>query len=132
GSGFTPDSSYPVGRALRPTFHFLWVGLYARHFREARNPPNTECANCLPRSKTSLLPLRGFQTVIAPMPRCLIIAGPNGAGKTTFAREYLPHEIGVFHFVNSDLLAAGLAPLDPSSAQVAAGRLFLKEIDRLA
>ncbi|HVU23471.1 MAG TPA: hypothetical protein VHE13_05045 [Opitutus sp.] len=66
------------------------------------------------------------------MPRCLIIAGPNGAGKTTFAREYLPREAGVLHFVNADLLAAGLSPLDPSAARVAAGRLFLREIDRLA
>ncbi len=66
------------------------------------------------------------------MPRCLIIAGPNGAGKTTFAREYLPREAGVFHFVNADLLAAGLSPLAPSAARVAAGKLFLREIDRLA
>jgi predicted ABC-type ATPase len=66
------------------------------------------------------------------MPRCLIIAGPNGAGKTTFAREYLPHEGAVLHFVNADLLAAGLSPFDPYGARVAAGRLFLREIDRLA
>jgi predicted ABC-type ATPase len=66
------------------------------------------------------------------MPRCLIIAGPNGAGKTTFAREYLPREGAVLHFVNADLLAAGLSPFDPYGARVAAGRLFLREIDRLA
>lgn len=65
------------------------------------------------------------------MPRCLIIAGPNGAGKTTFAREFLP-SFGIWHFVNADLLAAGLSPLKPDAAQVAAGRLFLKELDRLA
>lgn len=65
------------------------------------------------------------------MPRCLIIAGPNGAGKTTFARTYLPR-VSVTHFVNADLLAGGLSPLDPAAAQIAAGRLFLAEIDRLA
>lgn len=65
------------------------------------------------------------------MPRCLIIAGPNGAGKTTFAREYLPG-FGIWHFVNADLLAAGLSPLKPEAAQIAAGKLFLKELDRLA
>lgn len=65
-------------------------------------------------------------------PRCFIIAGPNGAGKTTFAREYLPHEAGVLHFVNADLIAAGLSPLRPSLAALAAGRLMLREIDRLA
>ena len=57
--------------------------------------------------------------------RCIIIAGPNGAGKTTFAREFLPKEGGVIHFVNADLLAAGLSPLKPELAALAAGRLFL-------
>lgn len=64
-------------------------------------------------------------------PRCIIIAGPNGAGKTTFAREFLPQE-AVIHFVNADLLAAGLSPLKPSLAALSAGRLFLVELDRLA
>lgn len=65
-------------------------------------------------------------------PRCIIIAGPNGAGKTTFAREYLPKHAGVIHFVNADLLAAGLSPLKPDLAALSAGRLFLAELDRLA
>src|SRR5690242_7327832 len=65
-------------------------------------------------------------------PRCIIIAGPNGAGKTTFAREFLPSEAGVVYFVNADLLAAGLSPLKPELAALAAGRLFLAELDRLA
>lgn len=64
-------------------------------------------------------------------PRCIIIASPNGAGKTTFAREFLPQE-AVTHFVNADLLAAGLSPLKPSLAALMAGRLFLAELDRLA
>src|SRR5450759_5270692 len=65
-------------------------------------------------------------------PRCIIIAGPNGAGKTTFARDFLPVEAGVVHFVNADLLAAGLSPLKPELAALNAGRLFLGELDRLA
>ena len=68
----------------------------------------------------------------AKHPRCIVIAGPNGAGKTTFAREYLPKEAGVVHFVNADLIAAGLSPLRPEAAAVAAGRIFLSELDRLA
>ena len=44
----------------------------------------------------------------ARAPRCIIIAGPNGAGKTTFAREFLPREAGVIHFVNADLIASDL------------------------
>jgi predicted ABC-type ATPase len=65
-------------------------------------------------------------------PRCIIIAGPNGAGKTTFAQEFLPNYAKVVHFVNTDLIAGGLSPLSPETAAIAAGRLFLKELDRLA
>jgi len=64
------------------------------------------------------------------MPRCIIIAGPNGAGKTTFAREFLPRD-SVVRFINTDLIAAGLSPLDPAAAQVTAGRVFLSELDRV-
>jgi len=69
----------------------------------------------------------------APLePRCVIIAGPNGAGKTTFAREFLEREAGIVHFVNADLLAAGLSPLKPELAALAAGKLVLRELDRLS
>jgi predicted ABC-type ATPase len=68
----------------------------------------------------------------AKTPLCLIIAGPNGAGKTTFATEFLPREAAILHFVNADLIAAGLSPLKPSSAALSAGRVFLSELDRLA
>jgi len=64
-------------------------------------------------------------------PRCVIIAGPNGAGKTTFAREYLVHEGRIIHFVNADLIAAGISPLKPELALVTSGKLLLKEVDRL-
>ena len=36
------------------------------------------------------------------------------------------------HFVNADLIAGGLSPLNPRSAAIAAGRLFLSELDRLS
>jgi predicted ABC-type ATPase len=65
-------------------------------------------------------------------PRCLLIAGPNGAGKTTFAREYLPHDARILRFENADLIAAGLSPLAPQRAALAAARVMLAEIDRLA
>src|SRR5947207_13979783 len=65
-------------------------------------------------------------------PRCIVIAGPNGAGKTTFAREFLPRDAGVVHFVNADLIASGLSPIRPELAALAGGRLFLAELDRLA
>jgi len=60
------------------------------------------------------------------------LLGPNGAGKTTFAREFLPKEMGVVQFVNPDLIAGGLSPLRPELAALAAGRLFLRELNRLA
>ena len=65
-------------------------------------------------------------------PKCILIAGPNGAGKTTFARQYLPTNARVIHFVNADLIAGGLSPLKPELAAIAAARMVLKEIDRLA
>jgi predicted ABC-type ATPase len=65
-------------------------------------------------------------------PRCIVIAGPNGAGKTTFAREFLPKDAGIIHFVNADLIAGGLSPFRPQLASLAAGRMFLAELDRLA
>ncbi len=64
-------------------------------------------------------------------PRCLIIAGPNGAGKTTFARDYLPEIAGLIHFINADLIAGGMSPLQPQLAAVSAGKLVLRELDRL-
>ena len=65
-------------------------------------------------------------------PKCIIIAGPNGAGKTTFAREFLSKEVDVVHFMNPDLIASGLSPLRPELAALAAGRLFLRQLDQLA
>lgn len=63
--------------------------------------------------------------------RCVVIAGPNGAGKTTFAREYLTKYAQVIPFINADLIASGLSPLRPQAASVAAGKLVLREIDRM-
>jgi predicted ABC-type ATPase len=44
----------------------------------------------------------------------------------------LPHDVGIIHFVNADLIASGLSPLRPELAAIAAGRLFLAELNRLA
>jgi predicted ABC-type ATPase len=64
------------------------------------------------------------------MPTCGIIAGPNGAGKTTFALEYLPEVAGCVHFINADLIAAGLSPLAPEREMRAASRVFLTEVEK--
>lgn len=60
--------------------------------------------------------------------KIIVIAGPNGAGKTTFARVFLPAEAGLPHFVNADLIAAGLAPFAPETAAIRAGKLMLAEM----
>lgn len=60
--------------------------------------------------------------------KIVIVAGPNGAGKTTFAREFLPQEAHCPVFINADLIAAGLAPFQPETAAIRAGRLMLGEI----
>ncbi len=57
-----------------------------------------------------------------------IIAGPNGSGKTTFARLFLPEYVNCPNFVNADLIAQGLAPFEPRSAAIKAGKLVLRQI----
>ena len=70
---------------------------------------------------------RDTVTTVTNKPTCWIIAGPNGAGKTTFALEYLPEVANCQHFINADLIAAGLAPLAPESQLLAASGIFFAE-----
>ena len=85
--------------------------------RNASNFPNS--------ADMPLYRLRG----ITPSKKIIIIAGPNGAGKTTFAMEFLPNEADTLTFINADLIAAGLNPLQPESEAMRAGRLMLSMID---
>ena len=61
-------------------------------------------------------------------PICTIIGGVNGSGKTTFALDYLANNVACKHFINADLIAFGLSPLDPAQQQITASRLFLQQI----
>lgn len=61
-----------------------------------------------------------------------IIAGPNGSGKTTFATLFLPDYAKCQNFINADLIAKGLAPFEPSSVAIKAGRLVLQQIQEFA
>lgn len=61
-----------------------------------------------------------------------IIAGPNGSGKTTFATMFLPDYVKCPNFVNADLIAQGLAPFQPRSAAIKAGKLVLQQIHEFA
>ena len=64
-------------------------------------------------------------------PVCHIVAGPNGAGKSTFALDYLPEYAGSIEYVNPDLMASGLSPLDIRLSAMKSGRLALKRIAAL-
>ena len=61
-------------------------------------------------------------------PTCYVIAGPNGAGKTTFAMDYLPAIAGCNNYINADMIAYGISPLDSVAVQLEAGRIFLNEV----
>ena len=61
---------------------------------------------------------------LSSYPIVYVIGGPNGAGKTTYAREFLP-AANVMEFLNVDLMAAGLSPLQPNTMAVRSARLLL-------
>ncbi|MBS1589393.1 MAG: zeta toxin, partial [Bacteroidetes bacterium] len=65
------------------------------------------------------------------MPLLYIIAGCNGAGKTTASLTVLPEMLQCHEFVNADLIAYGISPLNPQGAAIAAGRIMLERINEL-
>ena len=67
---------------------------------------------------------------MAKHPTVYIIAGSNGAGKTTFAMRFLPLIAGCRNFINADMIASGLSPLNARAAVMQGGRLFLQQINR--
>jgi hypothetical protein len=54
-----------------------------------------------------------------------------GLERRIFARDYLPVIARLIHFVNADLIAEGISPLRPELAAIAAGRMVLRELNRL-
>ena len=64
-------------------------------------------------------------------PIFVILGGPNGAGKTAGALSILPLELRIVHFVNADLIARGLSPLDPTLADFDAARMMLQRMREL-
>ena len=65
------------------------------------------------------------------MKNLFAIGGPNGAGKTTAIMSLLPHYLECTEFVNADLLAMGLSPFSPGTANLEAARLMLKRMKHL-
>ena len=47
-----------------------------------------------------------------------------------FAKQFLPHEVKCLNFLNADLIAQGLSPLNTPAAALRAGRLLLEEFRR--
>lgn len=58
--------------------------------------------------------------------RLVIVGGPNGSGKSTFAEEYVARFD--IPYLGADALAAQLAPLDPLSVRVEAGKQFVRQL----
>jgi predicted ABC-type ATPase len=57
----------------------------------------------------------------------IVVGGPNGAGITTFALQYV--HIHKLQFLSADAIAEEIAPENPSTAKIAAGRAFLKRFE---
>lgn len=59
-----------------------------------------------------------------------IFAGPNGSGKSTFAETlFLQDKNKSPRFINSDVIATGISPLDVDAAAFSAGRIMLEAIN---
>ena len=56
------------------------------------------------------------------------MAGPNGSGKSTFAESYFLRTKGNAVFLNADIIASGIGPLDSEKASFQAGRLLIHEV----
>lgn len=59
-------------------------------------------------------------------PRLVVVGGPNGSGKTTFARSYAVDQ--GLPYLGADDIAFALAPADPASVRVGAGREFSRRL----
>jgi predicted ABC-type ATPase len=64
------------------------------------------------------------------MPNLYILAGPNGAGKTTAAKTLLPEVFNSDIFINADIIAFELNPVNPESGAIKAGRIMLEKIQQ--
>lgn len=62
----------------------------------------------------------------SPYPQLIVVGGPNGAGKTTIAKK-LVSELG-YLYLGADEIATQLAPNNPESVAIQAGREFLHRI----
>lgn len=59
-------------------------------------------------------------------PRLVVVGGPNGCGKSTFAKFYASDES--LPYLGADDIAFEMAPRDPASVRVSAGREFSRRL----
>ena len=59
-------------------------------------------------------------------PRLVVVGGPNGCGKTTFAKFYARN--ASLPYLGADDIAFEMAPHDPASVRVSAGREFSRRL----
>lgn len=64
-------------------------------------------------------------------PNVYMIAGANGSGKTTAIMTLLPKHLSLFNFINADEIAKGLSPLSPEDASIDAGRLMIRQLNKI-
>lgn len=57
----------------------------------------------------------------------IVVAGPNGSGKTTVAREII--ENTNYQYISADDIAYELAPENPLSARIQAGKEFFNRLE---
>jgi predicted ABC-type ATPase len=57
----------------------------------------------------------------------IVVAGPNGSGKTTVAREIIENQN--YQYISADDIAYELAPYNPLSARIQAGKEFFSRLE---
>jgi predicted ABC-type ATPase len=58
----------------------------------------------------------------------ILFGGPNGAGKSTAAKVLLPQYLDLFTFLTADEIARQIAPADPESVALTAGRRLIPSL----
>ncbi len=66
------------------------------------------------------------------MPEIYVFGGCNGSGKTTLATTILSSLDNSLEFVNADIIAAELKPINVDDVAVGASRLMLERINTLS
>lgn len=63
----------------------------------------------------------------SPRKELIIVGGPNGSGKTTLARELITDQ--KITYISADDIAYELAPNNPESVRVQAGKKFFRRLE---